>query len=99
MMEDDKMRTLTRELAFDLTNKMQEFWDRHKGMSLEDIFVINSLILSGMIAQVTNLLFLKNCGTEEPFSYIDGVGNKAKEIFAQTRHFFNDLHEEKESMQ
>lgn len=67
------------ELRRKLHSVMEEFWLSNKNASKNEIFTINSIVISSLIAHITWSLFKKDIGYEHHFHYIDELCGFAKE--------------------
>ena len=76
-MEDD-LRNKTLELRRAIEQVIKKFWIENKGLSMEEVFFINSIVISSLIAQIVYALFRKDIGTDPQCSYIDELCNYAK---------------------
>ncbi len=78
-MTDEELDQCTLELRANLNKTMMEFWEEHKNFSSKEIFIINSIVNSFMVAQSAFSLFKKDLGLKPMNDYIDNICENAKQ--------------------
>ena len=91
-MEEQELENKTLKLRRKLYTTMQEFWVENINISQRDIFLINSLVMSSLIAQITFMIFKKEEVKElqeKRNEYINELCNLSKEQLKHGTELFN----------
>jgi len=78
-MNDNEVIDASVELRVKLYESLKEFWMSHTNVTQEQMFFINSVVTSSLIAQIVHAMFQKDIGKKPLFDYIDKISNIAKE--------------------
>jgi hypothetical protein len=82
-MNEKELYNKTTDLRRELYNVMKEFWKNNKNISQDQVFFINSIVISSLVSQIVYMLFKKDIGDKPQLDYIDQICEFAKEHFKQ----------------
>lgn len=83
-MHQDKL-DISVDLRRELFDVLADFWIKHPNVDREDIFTINSIVMTSLIAHITHLMFKKDTDTERLNDYIDSLCKITKDQLSHTK--------------
>jgi hypothetical protein len=78
-LNEEDLTKISIELRRKLFDDLSNFWADKKGLPMDQVFFINSVVISSLVSQTAYMLFKKNIGTSKPAEYIDQICKFAKE--------------------
>lgn len=87
MSDEEKIIYIGTELRKALFNEMKNFWKIDHGLSIEQIYVVNTVIIASLIVQITCMIFKNNAGTPDSIDYIDKICALAKKQLSDSNGY------------
>jgi hypothetical protein len=92
-MKEDRVADLTIDLHKRLAQVLKEFWlsNEEECKNPHSLFVVNSSVITSLIADITFFMFNKDGSIKVHLEYIDDLADRAKETLKEYHHNLRSL--------